>query len=78
MNRLCLASTTLAAPVRFGHDDNDPVDVVLAFGSPDDSSHLRLLQALAEHLMTGLAETLRAAPDREHAVEALRDVVREM
>ncbi|NEE03877.1 PTS sugar transporter subunit IIA [Phytoactinopolyspora halotolerans] len=78
VHRLCLASATLAEPVPFGHADNDPVDLVLAFGSPDDSSHLRLLQAVAEHLLTGLAETLRETPDRERALIVLTDVVQQM
>ncbi|WP_222851383.1 PTS sugar transporter subunit IIA [Phytoactinopolyspora mesophila] len=75
VNRLCLASATLAEPVSFGHPDNDPVDVVLAFGSPDDSSHIGLLQKLAEHLLSGLADTLRQAPDQATAVQALSNVV---
>jgi ascorbate PTS system EIIA or EIIAB component len=75
VKQLCLASATLAAPVSFGHPDNDPVDVVLAFGSPDSSSHIGLLQKLAEHLLTGLADTLRQAPDQKTAVQALSNVV---
>lgn len=75
VRRLCLAAATLATPVPFGHPDNDPVDLVLAFGSPDDSRHLDLLRALAEHLLAGLADTLRAAPDRADALHALQEVV---
>ncbi|TDD72397.1 PTS sugar transporter subunit IIA [Jiangella aurantiaca] len=72
--RLCLSAAVLATPVEFGHDQNDPVDVVLAFGSPDDGAHLALLQNLAEHLLTGLADQLRLAPDRGTAVRALSAV----
>ncbi|AYY14566.1 PTS sugar transporter subunit IIA [Actinobacteria bacterium YIM 96077] len=74
VKQLCLASATLAEPVEFGHADNDPVDLVLAFGSPDDAQHLGLLQALAEHLLTGLADTLRQSTDREQAIRALERV----
>ncbi|WP_157987525.1 PTS sugar transporter subunit IIA [Jiangella endophytica] len=72
--RLCLAAAVLAAPVEFGHDQNDPVDVVLAFASPDDAAHLVLLRNLAEHLLAGLADQLRLAPDRATAVRALSAV----
>lgn len=72
--RLCLSAAVLAVPVEFGHDQNDPVDVVLAFGSPDDAAHLALLQNLAEHLLQGLADQLRLAPDRATAVRALAAV----
>jgi PTS system ascorbate-specific IIA component len=72
--RLCLSAAVLSAPVEFGHDQNDPVDVVLAFGSPDDAAHLALLQNLAEHLLEGLADQLRLAPDRATAVRALSAV----
>ncbi|WP_166356158.1 PTS sugar transporter subunit IIA [Phytoactinopolyspora limicola] len=78
VRRLCLAATTLTEPVMFGHPDNDPVDLLIAFGSPDDSSHIGLLQKLAEHLLAGLADTLRDAPDRARAIRALETVVADL
>lgn len=72
--RLCLSAAVLARPVEFGHDQNDPVDLVLAFGSPDDASHLELLQSLAEHLLDGIADELRLAPNRAAAVQVLQRV----
>ncbi|WP_203433897.1 PTS sugar transporter subunit IIA [Jiangella asiatica] len=69
--QLCLSAAVLSRPVEFGHDQNDPVDLVLAFGSPDDASHLELLQSLAEHLLAGLADELRLAPNRVEAVRML-------
>jgi ascorbate PTS system EIIA or EIIAB component len=61
VSRLSLAVATLAQPVPFGHPDNDPVDLVLAFGSPDDQQHVGMLSALARRLMAGLDAKLRAA-----------------
>jgi ascorbate PTS system EIIA or EIIAB component len=61
VSQLCLAVATLAQPVPFGHPDNDPVDLVLAFGSPDDQQHVGMLSALARRLMAGLDAKLRAA-----------------
>ncbi|WP_051425514.1 PTS sugar transporter subunit IIA [Jiangella gansuensis] len=72
--RLCLSAAVLSRPVEFGHDQNDPVDLVLAFGSPDDASHLELLQSLAEHLVDGIADELRLAPNRAAAVQVLQRV----
>lgn len=58
---LGVAALRLAEPVEFGHPTNDPVDLVLAFCTPDDTMHLELIQRLARALMTGLAASLRNA-----------------
>ncbi|MFC6885224.1 MULTISPECIES: PTS sugar transporter subunit IIA [Actinomadura] len=72
-----VGATRLAAPVEFGHPDNDPVDLLLAFCTPDPDAHVGTLSALARALSAGLADRLRAAsgPDGlEHALkEALPD-----
>ncbi len=73
--RLCLAVTTLADPVPFGHPDNDPVDLVFAFGSPDSDQHVGLLAALARALTSGLDERLRAAADATEAERLLEEAV---
>lgn len=75
--RLGLAVATLAAPVAFGHSDNDPVDVVLAFGSPDAEQHVGLLSALAQALSDGLDAQLRAARDPGTAERLLAGVGRD-
>jgi PTS system ascorbate-specific IIA component len=38
---------TLAKPVEFGSQENDPVSLVIAFGNPDKTSHINLLSQLA-------------------------------
>jgi PTS system ascorbate-specific IIA component len=65
----------LDRPVPFGHPVNDPVDLVIAFCSPDRVAHLGLLAALARELLSGLAERLRAAPDAGAATALLREVI---
>jgi len=75
VRRLGVAVVTLREPVSFGHPDNDPVDVVFAFGSPDAEQHVGLLSSLARHLIDGLAERLRAADDdttAQHVLEEIR------
>ena len=58
----------LSFPVEFGHPENDPVDVVIAFGSPDSEQHIDLL---AE----GLADRLRAASDATEATKLVQEVI---
>jgi ascorbate PTS system EIIA or EIIAB component len=77
VRRLAIAAVTLAAPVEFGHADNDPVDVVFAFGSPDADQHVGLLSQLARHLGTGLADRLRAAEDDPSAQNLLEEIADE-
>ena len=72
---LALAAVTLAAPVRFGHASNDPVDLVLAFASPDHAMHIGLLAALAQRLGDELPTQLRTAPSDDAAVALLQEVV---
>lgn len=45
--RLGLSLVTLASPVPFGHETNDPVDMVFAFAGIDYFSHLRAFTELA-------------------------------
>ncbi|MFI0417443.1 PTS sugar transporter subunit IIA [Spongiactinospora sp. 9N601] len=67
--------TRLAAPVDFGHPDNDPVDLLLAFCTPDADSHVAALSTLARQLLAGLADRLRAAPDQDALAAVLRGAV---
>jgi ascorbate PTS system EIIA or EIIAB component len=71
VNRLCLAAITLREPVRFGHPDNDPVEVVFAFGSPDADEHVGLLTALAGRIQAGLDRELRAVTSDAEARKLL-------
>jgi mannitol operon transcriptional antiterminator len=44
VNELCISMATLAEAVPFGHRDNDPVRLAIAFGAVDHQSHLEALQ----------------------------------
>lgn len=72
--QLGLAVATLREPVEFGHAENDPVDVVFAFGSPDRDQHVGLLGALAQRLTEGLADDLRKAADESQARRLMEEV----
>lgn len=69
---LGLAVLALARPVPFGHPENDPVDLVLAFASPDARSHLELLARLARALQKGLDRALRRSASEGEMLEHLR------
>jgi PTS system ascorbate-specific IIA component len=70
-----VAATRLATPVEFGHPENDPVDLLLAFCTPDPDAHVGTLSALARALSGGLADRLRAAPDQESLARTLKEAV---
>ncbi|WP_242892349.1 PTS sugar transporter subunit IIA [Actinomadura litoris] len=67
--------TRLAAPVEFGHPDNDPVDLLLAFCTPDPNVHVGTLAALARALSGGLADRLRAAAGRDDLARELKEAL---
>lgn len=46
----CMSLVTLKTPVNFGNKDNDPVSLVIAFGTIDNKAHLDALSALAKIL----------------------------
>ena len=66
---------TLATPIPFGHPDNDPVDIVLAFGAVDKQAHVTALQQLAKLLMDPIAmERIRTAFDDQELVSVIRSL----
>jgi mannitol/fructose-specific phosphotransferase system IIA component (Ntr-type) len=68
----CFALITLSTPVPFGHSENDPVDVVLAFGAVDKQAHVRALQQLADLLGdAGALASIRSAPDEESLISSI-------
>jgi mannitol/fructose-specific phosphotransferase system IIA component (Ntr-type) len=69
----CFGMMTLATPVAFGHKENDPVDVVIAFGAVDKQAHVIALQQLAQLLMDcATLERIRAVPDDHALLSAIR------
>jgi ascorbate PTS system EIIA or EIIAB component len=67
---------TLSSPVAFGHDVNDPVDLVVAFAATDKTAHLEMLRQLAALLADHDAlTTLRAQEGDADLLAALRALV---
>lgn len=72
----CLALATLSSPVAFGNQQNDPVELVFAFGAVDSSAHVAALQELARLLMEPqVVDSLRGAPDDQALLSAIRDAI---
>ena len=47
-----LSLVTLTYPIEFGHSSNDPVSLVIGLAAVDHDSHIDLMSALAELLMS--------------------------
>lgn len=60
-----LSWVRLDKPVEFGHDSNDPVDLVVAFAARNDSEHLQAMKQLAKLLATKRDELNRAESEEE-------------
>ncbi|XVQ14342.1 PTS sugar transporter subunit IIA [Spirillospora sp. CA-255316] len=71
-----VAAAGLAEPVEFGHPDNDPVDLLLAFCTPDADAHVASLSTVARALSAGLADRLRAAAGRAGMAAELERALR--
>ncbi|MDI9903170.1 PTS sugar transporter subunit IIA [Rhodococcus sp. IEGM 1409] len=64
-NSVGIAAARTTPPVAFGHPQNDPVDVLLAFCTTDPDAHVDAVRALAKALSSGLAQRLRDAQDSD-------------
>ncbi len=72
VRHLCMSLATLSAPVRFGHPENDPVDVALVIGTVEPYSHLRALMELTELLADERAMAIiRRSSDRQEVREII-------
>lgn len=70
VKEICVSFITLREPVKFGHPENDPVDIVIAFGAIDNSSHIGILKELSEILMD--QQKLRAIRTAQNKEELLK------
>ncbi len=72
-----LTLMTLAHPLPFGSEENDPVSLVITLATPDDKSHVKMLEALTDFLMNGAArEKFLAAKTVHEALAALGEAER--
>lgn len=74
VNQACLSLVTLKPPVKFGNPNNDPVELVIAFGSTDSESHIEALAELAR--LIGDADTLKSLKEASSPDELLEVIKR--
>lgn len=65
-----LSLAVLAEPVKFGSPENDPVDLVFGFATPDADAHVELLAELADFIEN--EQSLRALRRAGSAEEIIR------
>jgi mannitol/fructose-specific phosphotransferase system IIA component (Ntr-type) len=71
--RTTIGLVRLAAPVSFGSEANDPVDLVFPFGTPDRDQHVEVLAALSRFLSdSGRVAALRRAETEGDILAVLR------
>jgi mannitol/fructose-specific phosphotransferase system IIA component (Ntr-type) len=70
VKRACMSLMTLDPPVDFGNEYNDPVELVVAFGTTDNKAHIEALAELAKLL--GDANTLESLKRASSPAETLK------
>ncbi len=65
-----LSLVTLSNPIEFGHSSNDPVSLVIGLAAVDHDSHVDLMSALAELLMSEDKVTLLLNATNESEVRS--------
>lgn len=66
----CFSIITLKNKIEFGHDQNDPVEIVFAFAAKDSNNHLEAIQDLGLFLMEEEnVEFLKQAQDSKEILD---------
>jgi mannitol/fructose-specific phosphotransferase system IIA component (Ntr-type) len=74
MKRVGFSLVTLKEPVYFGHPKNDPVDLLIALGGPDNKSHIKALAQLAQMLQNQeTVKRLRNAQTKEEVLKIINE-----
>lgn len=77
--KVCLAILVVREGVNFG-SHNDPVYVLIAFSTPDKSSHIKVIQELARLLMDKgeeLVNRLKGAKSEKEILEVIDSLITE-
>ena len=72
VKRTAISWVRLEEPIEFGHDHNDPVNLVVALAAQDDKAHTQSMKELAKLLGKKQA---RAQLDSVTTIEELREVL---
>ena len=68
----CISLVTLAKPINFGHPENDPVDIAIAFAAQKNERHIQMLSEVARLLQDETRLTrFREAEHTQDVLDAL-------
>lgn len=71
--KVAVSVAVLEEPVEFGSEENDPVDLLFGFATPDSDSHVDTIRAVVDFIKDqDKLKALRAAGSNEEALEVLR------
>ncbi|EGT0014177.1 PTS sugar transporter subunit IIA [Clostridium perfringens] len=66
----CISMLTLENPVEFGHEDNDPIEIIFVIGAKENTGHLDALQDLARVLINeDSVNKIKNAQNKEEIME---------
>lgn len=65
----CISIMTLSEPINFGHETNDPIEIVFVIAAKENNSHLDALQDLARVLIN--EESVNKIKNAEKAEEVM-------
>ena len=69
VHEVCMSLSTIHPPVNFGNKDFAPVDILIAFGTPDSKSHIEVLRELCTLLNNpGTFKMIRKANSAEEII----------
>ncbi|RLK64145.1 PTS sugar transporter subunit IIA [Atopobacter sp. AH10] len=74
VKRAGVAAVKLKRSINFGHEENDPVELVIAVASPDSKAHLSLMADLSKLLMDqNSLKALKQANTKDNFLKALNE-----
>ncbi|MDZ5254340.1 PTS sugar transporter subunit IIA [Clostridium sp. LIBA-8841] len=65
----CASMMTLSEPVKFGHETNDPIEIIFVIAAKENNGHLDALQDLARVLIN--EESVNKIKNAERAEEVM-------
>lgn len=74
VEKVGISLITLKKPVNFNHSQNDPVEIVVAFASPDKEQHVKALSNLIDKLYNNsLRDEMISTEDKQKVLDLLKN-----
>lgn len=78
VKKICSALITLKEPIVFGHETNDPVKLLISLAATDSSSHLELMQDIANVFDDEeLVEEIKKSQSEAKIIELIKEKTKE-